>query len=74
MIRLVRAWIKGEYKDVPWETIVWIIGAIIYFVNPFDLIPDFIPGVGYLDDAVVIGLAIASFSFDIENFREWEKS
>src|SRR3972149_4756788 len=34
MIRMVRAWVKGEYKDVPWETIVWAIAAIIYFVNP----------------------------------------
>jgi len=72
MIRMVRAWVKGEYKDVPWETIVWAIATIIYFVNPFDLIPDFIPVVGYLDDAVVIGLAVASISTDLENFRKWE--
>jgi uncharacterized membrane protein YkvA (DUF1232 family) len=74
MIRMVRAWVKGEYKDVPWETIVWAIAAIIYFVSPIDLIPDFIPVVGYLDDAVVIGLVAASISTDIENFREWEES
>jgi len=74
LIHLIRAYIKGEYRDVPWETIVWAIAAILYFVNPFDLIPDFIPGIGYLDDAVVIALAVASIRKDLENFREWEKS
>jgi len=74
LIRLVRAYIKGEYRDVPWETIVWAIAAILYFVNPFDLIPDFIPGIGYLDDAVVIALAVASVRNDVDNFREWERS
>jgi uncharacterized membrane protein YkvA (DUF1232 family) len=59
---------------VPWETIVWAIAAIIYFVSPIDLIPDFIPVVGYLDDVVVIGWVAASISTDIENFREWEES
>ena len=74
LIRLVRAYIKGEYRDVPWETIVWAIAAIIYFITPIDLIPDFIPGIGFLDDAAVIALAIASVRKDVDNFREWERS
>lgn len=74
LIRLVRAYISGKYRSVPWETIIWAIAAIIYFVNPFDLIPDFIPGIGYLDDAVVIALVVASIRNDLENFREWGKS
>ncbi len=74
LIRLVRSYFKGEYKDVPLETIIWAIVAIIYFVTPFDLIPDFLPGIGYLDDAAVIGLVIASISNDLKNFREWERN
>ena len=74
LIRLVRAYIKGEYRDVSWETIVWAIAAIIYFITPIDPIPDFIPGIGFLDDAAVIALAIASVRKDVDNFREWERS
>lgn len=73
MIRLIKAWVTGKYKDVPWETIVWILGVIIYFVNPFDIIPDFVPVFGYVDDAAVIAFVVASIHADLDNFREWEK-
>lgn len=74
LFRLVGAWVGGTYTALPWETIVWIIAAIIYFVNPFDVIPDFIPGLGYLDDAAVIAFVANSVRGDIEDFRAWEKS
>lgn len=73
-IRLLRAWISGKYKDVPVTTIILIIAAIIYVLNPFDLIPDFIPGVGFIDDALVIALVLRSTLNDIEKFREWERT
>ena len=44
LFRLINAWVKGEYTDVSLKTILWVTAAIIYFVNPFDAIPDFIPG------------------------------
>ena len=74
LIHLVRAYINGEYKNVSWETIIWAIAAIIYFINPIDLIPDFIPGIGFIDDAAVIAFAITSIYKDLEKFREWERS
>ena len=72
LVRLVRAYVKGEYRDVPWETIALAIGALIYFISPIDAIPDFIPVVGYIDDAAVIGFVIASVYTDLNNFRDWE--
>lgn len=74
LIRLIRAWVSGNYRDVPWQTIVSAIAAILYFVNPFDLIPDFLPVIGYIDDAAIIGFVIASISSDIAKFRDWEQS
>ncbi len=59
-IRLLRAWISGKYKEVPVTTIILIITAIIYLINPFDLIPDFIPVIGFIDDALVIALVLRS--------------
>ena len=72
LIRLIRAWATGQYKTVPWETILTALAGILYFLSPFDLIPDFIPGIGFLDDLVVIGFVIRALSADIENFRNWE--
>ncbi|MCK4294613.1 MAG: DUF1232 domain-containing protein [Planctomycetes bacterium] len=74
LIRLVRAWLTGKYRDVPLKTILLAIAAIIYFLNPFDVIPDFIPVVGYVDDAAVIAYAINSIRGDLDKFLEWEAS
>jgi uncharacterized membrane protein YkvA (DUF1232 family) len=72
LMRMVRAYVRGEYRDVPWESIAVAIGAIIYFVSPVDAIPDVIPGVGYIDDAAVIAFVVVSIQGDLEEFREWE--
>ena len=74
LIRLTKAWLKNEYTQTPWQTIVFAIAGIIYFVNPFDIVPDFIPGAGYLDDATVIGFVIKSIRREIKQFLDWEKT
>ena len=53
LFRLVKAWVKGEYKEVPRKTILWAVLAILYFLSPLDAFPDILPG-GYLDDIAVI--------------------
>ncbi len=74
LMRLTKAWLKNEYTQIPWQTIVFAIAGIIYFVNPFDIVPDFIPGAGYLDDATVIGFVIKSIRREIKQFLDWEKA
>jgi uncharacterized membrane protein YkvA (DUF1232 family) len=70
--RMLKAWSKGDYQSVPWKTIVLSLATIIYFLNPFDMAPDFIPGVGYLDDAVVLGFVVNSIKKELEKFLRWE--
>jgi uncharacterized membrane protein YkvA (DUF1232 family) len=72
LCRLIQAWARGEYKALPWKTIVMAIAAVIYFLDPLDLAPDFIPGIGYLDDAVVLGFVLRSIQADLHKFLEWE--
>ena len=74
LFRLINAWVKGEYTDVSLKTILWVTAAIIYFVNPFDVMPDFIPGVGYVDDVVVILFVINTIRHALDKFLEWERS
>lgn len=72
IFRLLRAYIRGDYRDIPWGPIVMVIVAILYFVSAIDLIPDILPGIGLVDDAAVIGLVIAQTKMDLDNFLAWE--
>ncbi len=73
LLRLIAAWRKKEYTEIPWKTILYVATAIFYFVNPFDIIPDFIPIGGYLDDITIITYVITSIQKDIDRFKEWEE-
>ena len=71
-LRMLRAWATGNYKLLPWKSLSLIIGAVIYFLSPIDAIPDFIPGIGFLDDAFIIGWVMRMIRRDVTAFREWE--
>ncbi|MBL4707839.1 MAG: DUF1232 domain-containing protein [Flavobacteriales bacterium] len=72
LLRLVKAWRKKEYTDIPWKTILYAASAIFYFVSPLDLIPDFIPFGGFLDDITVITFVVKSLKEDLEKFKNFE--
>jgi uncharacterized membrane protein YkvA (DUF1232 family) len=72
MIRVLRAYYVGEYREVPRERLATIISAVIYFVSPDDFIPDWLSGAGYLDDAFVVKLALESVKDDLDGFMQWE--
>ena len=71
---LVIAYSKGEYKNISTSTLITIIGAILYFVSPLDLVPDFIIGLGILDDAAVIGYTVKKISAELDHFNHWKKT
>jgi len=72
MLRLIRAYSQGDYRDVHESTLVVIIAAIIYVVNPLDLIPDALPALGFLDDATVLALAVRRSRQALDDFMAWE--
>lgn len=74
MLRLSRAWARKEYLGVPWRVLLCIVAAMIYFVNPADLIPDVLTGLGFVDDAAVIGAVVRSINSELNAFRSWERS
>ena len=73
LFRLLKAWLTGQYKQVPWRVIVLSLAAVLYFVNPIDIIPDFL-GIGFLDDIGVIALVMSQLRQDLDLFRAWEAS
>ena len=73
-VDLVQAYSKGEYRNVAPSTILTIIGAIIYFVSPLDVVPDFLVGLGIVDDAAVISFTLKKLSVEINEFKKWKHS
>lgn len=72
-IRMIRAYFSGRYREVPWRTIALMIGTCLYLLTPIDLIPDFLPVIGYADDVAVVAFVLRTIRPDIERFREWER-
>ena len=72
--RLLRAYASGEYRQLPWKTLLRIIAVMIYFVSPIDILPDFLPIVGLTDDIALMLWLFSGIKDDIEKFREWENS
>ncbi len=55
------------------STYLMIAGALAYVVFPIDIIPDFILGVGFLDDAFVIGIVMKKLSDEIAKYKSFKK-
>ena len=74
MVRLIRDYHRAEYRDIAAPKLIAIISAIIYFVSPFDVIPDYLPVLGHIDDAFVVSLALKSVRAELDTFMAWETS
>lgn len=72
--RLAKAWTRGDYRAIPWKSIVMITAGLIYFVNPVDLVPDTLAVIGFVDDIAVIKTVAGAVRKDLERFRAWETS
>lgn len=63
---------KGVYTQVPWFTIATIAFSLLYILNPLDIIPDFIPGLGYIDDFAILTFGIRFIQTDIHSYLDWK--
>jgi uncharacterized membrane protein YkvA (DUF1232 family) len=72
MLRLIGAHERGEYKQVSNDDLTWIVAALNYLVDPFDLIPDYTPLIGFVDDAAVVGFVADKTRQALDDFMIWE--
>jgi uncharacterized membrane protein YkvA (DUF1232 family) len=71
-MRMVRAYIKGDYRDISKKSMVIGVAVLLYLVTPLDIIPDFIPVIGLMDDISLMAWFVDAFSKEINKYREWE--
>ena len=72
LIPLIKDYWKGTYRDISVKSIVIFIVALAYIISPIDLIPDYIPGLGQIDDAVILGLSLYFLEKDLRKYQEWK--
>ena len=73
LVRLLNASMSGVYTGLSVRKLVAIVAAILYLISPLDVIPDFIPVVGYVDDAAVIAWVMKSIAEELKDFKIWEE-
>lgn len=69
---LVKDYYQGTYHDIPYKTISAVVIGILYVLNPIDIIPDFIPLIGYIDDALVLGFCLKLVEKDLQKYQTWK--
>jgi len=72
LFEVSRAWLSGEYQKIPFGSMLMIAGGLLYFISPFDAIPDFIPVLGFVDDAFVLALIVNQIRADLGAFESWK--
>ncbi len=66
------AWWRGEYRAVSRQALIAAVAALAYFLSPMDLIPDWIPGLGFVDDLAVFTWVTRKWAVELDAFRAWK--
>jgi uncharacterized membrane protein YkvA (DUF1232 family) len=72
LIRLVRNFTSGRYRQISTRTIIIGLATLLYLVLPIDLVPDFIPALGLMDDLSLMAWFIRAFQKELVKYQEWE--
>ena len=73
LLALVKDYWRREYRRVPFWTLAAITFTLLYVANPFDLVPDAVPGVGLIDDAAVLSVCLLMVEQDLYDYKAWRQ-
>ena len=71
-LKMIKKSLMGEYNAFSYKTLLSLVFGLLYFVTPMDVVPDFIPLLGFSDDLSVIYFIIKNCKSDIDAFKVWE--
>ena len=70
---LIKDYYQGNYRDIPYKTISAGVVGLLYTLNPIDIIPDFIPFIGHIDDALVLTFCLKLVEKDLQKYQTWKQ-
>ena len=73
MVSMVKDYVTRRYREVPYWAISAVALALLYVLNPVDVLPDVILGVGYLDDATVVAFCLRLIEKELERYQLWKE-
>jgi uncharacterized membrane protein YkvA (DUF1232 family) len=68
-VQMLYEMLRDKTYSVSWSAKTIVVAALLYFISPIDFLPDFIPVLGYIDDAFVISAALNAISTEIDRYR-----
>ena len=71
---LCLAWWRGEYRRIDSRALLAVVAALLYFVTPLDAIPDWLLGVGLVDDLAVLAWVMRTWQEELATFEQWRAS
>jgi len=72
LVPLIKDYWKGNYRDVSIKSIIIFLVALAYIISPIDLIPDYIIGLGQIDDAAILGVSLYFLEKELGIYKEWK--
>ena len=72
LMSLVKDYYQGNYRNIPYKTISAGVVGLLYLINPIDIIPDFIPFIGQIDDVLVLKFCLKLMEKDLVKYKTWK--
>ncbi|MEJ2368051.1 MAG: DUF1232 domain-containing protein [Acidobacteriota bacterium] len=72
LVNMVKDYWHGRYREVPYWALAAIVFTLLYILDPLDLIPDFIPFFGAVDDAAVLAACLYLVERELRKYGQWK--
>ncbi len=68
--QMIKAYVQGTYRKLPAIALAKIAAVLIYFISPFDFIPDVLPIIGFTDDLALVLWVGKSIKNELDEFEK----
>lgn len=74
LISVIKDYIKGQYRKIPYWAIAAIAFTLLYVFNPSDVVPDILPMLGLVDDATLVGVCLYLVERELKDYQIWKQT